>query len=508
MKTTKKMHSFLKIIGSIFTSLTCVSCASQHPHPMPSTPSQKNDLSPLYLFQSLEESENIPLKVDGEIPSWLEGEFVRNGPGLIRDNRGETVKSWFDGLAKLYAFTIKQGKVSYTCKFLRSEAYKKLQATGVFDFVGFAQKPKTDQFSLIDFLFDIKNKEIINANVNVAKINNHLVALTEIPLPVEFDKNLNTLGIFDYADSLTKNYSFESAHVLKDPDTKATWNFLIEIGVLDTAYQIYKIPPLSSERQLLTSIPVSSISYMHSFCLAGRYFILIDYPLRAQNPKDIANGFIEAFAWNDKSHSIVYVIDKNSGKCQTFLTNPFFSFHYVNGFEKDGKVFVDLIGYATADIINNINAYPFLKNAGNTLLRLEINPLTGTIKTTQQTQEHVEFPRLNETLIGKDYQYFYAIHNRKQGNGLIKYDQREAQHRHWFQEGTYANEPIFIAHPHAKTEDDGVIFSIINDLNTKTSFLLILNAKDFKELARITAPHLIPFGFHGQFFKERELCVP
>ncbi|MBI2707961.1 MAG: carotenoid oxygenase family protein, partial [Proteobacteria bacterium] len=172
----KKDNSIFKIIGSIFTSLTCVSCAPQQTHLIPPASSQENALSPLYLFQNTEESENIPLKVEGKIPSWLEGEFVRNGPGLIRDNRGETVKSWFDGLAKLYAFTIKQGKVSYTCKFLRSDAYKKLQATGVFDFAGFAQKPKTNQFSLIDFLFDIKNKEIINANVNVAEINNRLVA--------------------------------------------------------------------------------------------------------------------------------------------------------------------------------------------------------------------------------------------------------------------------------------------------------------------------------------------
>lgn len=497
----KKDNSIFKIIGSIFTSLTCVSCAPQQTHLIPPPSSQENALSPLYLFQNTEESENIPLKVEGKIPSWLEGEFVRNGPGLIRDNKGETVKSWFDGLAKLYAFTIKQGKVSYTCKFLRSDAYKKLQATGVFDFAGFAQKPKTNQFSLIDFLFDIKNKEIINANVNVAEINNRLVALTEIPLPVEFDKNLNTLGFFDYADSLTKNYSFESAHILKDPDTQASWNFLIEIGLLETAYQIYKIPHLSSERQLVASIPVSAISYMHSFCLAGRYLILIDYPLRAQNPKDIANGFIEAFAWSDKNPAVVYLIDKESGKCQPFLTDPFFAFHYVNGFEKDGKVFVDLIAYPNAEIIYKVNYYPFLKNAGNKLLRLEMDPLKNTIKISQPAQEHVEFPRLNEFFIGKNYHYFYAIHNRKGGNGLIKYDHLKGKHLHWFQEGTYANEPIFIPHPQAKAEDEGVILSIINDLETKKSFLVILNAKDFKELARVSTPHLIPFGFHGQFFK-------
>lgn len=457
-------------------------------------------MTPLYLFQNTEEMENIPLQIEGTIPEWLDGEFIRNGPGLIKDSRGKKVKSWFDGLAKLHAFTFKQGKISYTCKFLQSTAYKKLKATGEFDFLGFAQQPKTSSFSFIDFLFDIKNKDITNANVNVTQINNKLVALTEIPLPVEFDQNLNTVGFFDYADSLTKNYSFESAHILKDPTTNASWNFLIEIGVLGTTYQIYRIPPHSRERQLLTSIPVSSISYMHSFALAGKYFILIDYPLRAKNPLGLIDGFLESFAWEEKSSAIVYLIDKESGKCQKFLTDPFFSFHYVNGFERGGKVFIDLITYPTAEIIYNINYYPFLEDPGNRLVRLEVDLAKQRIKATQLSQERMEFPRLNERLIGKDYRYFYGIQTQEKGSGLIKYDHLTSKHAYWIQEGSCASEPIFIPHPNAREEDEGVILSIINNLNTKQSFLLILNAKDFKELARVKVPHVVPFGFHGQFF--------
>ena len=33
------------------------------------------------------------------------------------------------------------------------------------------------------------------------------------------------------------------------------------------------------------------------------------------------------------------------------------------------------------------------------------------------------------------------------------------------------------------------------------SFLLVLDAQSFEERARAEAPHHIPFGFHGQYFR-------
>jgi carotenoid cleavage dioxygenase-like enzyme len=38
------------------------------------------------------------------------------------------------------------------------------------------------------------------------------------------------------------------------------------------------------------------------------------------------------------------------------------------------------------------------------------------------------------------------------------------------------------------------------DTAQERSFLLILDARSFDELARAYAPHHIPFGFHGQFY--------
>jgi carotenoid cleavage dioxygenase-like enzyme len=55
--------------------------------------------------------------------------------------------------------------------------------------------------------------------------------------------------------------------------------------------------------------------------------------------------------------------------------------------------------------------------------------------------------------------------------------------------------------PESATEDEGVILSNVFDSATKKSFLLLLNAMNFLEVARIDAPQKIPFKFHGNFFK-------
>lgn len=100
---------------------------------------------------------------------------------------------------------------------------------------------------------------------------------------------------------------------------------------------------------------------------------------------------------------------------------------------------------------------------------------------------------------------------------------------HWYQKDFYPSEPIFV--PRKKREgntsegegtekgedsewkggkeletdfeDDGIVLSLVNSEVTETDlFLLILDGKTFKELARaaVSTPSSIPAGFHGYFF--------
>ena len=54
--------------------------------------------------------------------------------------------------------------------------------------------------------------------------------------------------------------------------------------------------------------------------------------------------------------------------------------------------------------------------------------------------------------------------------------------------------------PGGAAEDDGVVLSVVFDNRSRASFLLVLDAASFAEVARLAVPHGIPAGLHGQFW--------
>ena len=60
--------------------------------------------------------------------------------------------------------------------------------------------------------------------------------------------------------------------------------------------------------------------------------------------------------------------------------------------------------------------------------------------------------------------------------------------------------------PGGTEEDDGVILSVVFDASAGYSFLLVINATSFTEVARAAVPHAIPYGLHGTFVGSR-WCV-
>ena len=63
--------------------------------------------------------------VKGCIPRWLCGNLLQNGPGKFYFGENDVFKHLFDGSALLQKYSIKDGKVSYQCRFLRTTSFKK-----------------------------------------------------------------------------------------------------------------------------------------------------------------------------------------------------------------------------------------------------------------------------------------------------------------------------------------------------------------------------------------------
>jgi beta,beta-carotene 9',10'-dioxygenase len=71
----------------------------------------------------------------------------------------------------------------------------------------------------------------------------------------------------------------------------------------------------------------------------------------------------------------------------------------------------------------------------------------------------------------------------------------------WGRDGWLPSEPVFVPRPGGTAEDDGVVIAVILDVtgDEPSSFLVVLDAATFTEVARATVPHVVPFGLHGEF---------
>src|SRR5215212_6284681 len=142
-------------------------------------------------FKSLDEELHIDaVPVTGTVPVWLNGTLVRVTPALM-DGGGKTIKHWFDGAAMLNAFGFGDGSVSYGSRFLETEYLQDVRK-GEADF-GFGADPCRSLFKRVMSMGDVERFD--NANVNLQELGRRYIAMTETPLPVEFDpKTLATLG--------------------------------------------------------------------------------------------------------------------------------------------------------------------------------------------------------------------------------------------------------------------------------------------------------------------------
>jgi len=84
-------------------------------------------------------------------------------------------------------------------------------------------------------------------------------------------------------------------------------------------------------------------------------------------------------------------------------------------------------------------------------------------------------------------------------DNLVKLDLERNVTSSWHEEDCYPGEPVFVARPEAADEDE-VILSVVLNAKKPASFLLVLDAASFRELARAEVSHHIPFGFHGNYF--------
>jgi beta,beta-carotene 9',10'-dioxygenase len=459
-------------------------------------------------FSTLQDEITVDrLPVTGRLPEWLAGTLVRNGPALF-DTRGRSFRHWFDGQAMLHRFGFAGGEVSYANRYLDTPSYRSVRDRGRIGYGEFATDPCSSIFSR--FFTRFRRKPSWNANVNVTRIGDRSLAVTETTLAVEFDpETLATAGVLDYGRDLGAQTT--TAHPHQDPRTGDVINYALRFG-RRSEYKIYRQRG-GSARELIGSVPADRPGYLHSFAITEDHVALAIYPFVVNPLALVLSGrpFIENYRWKPELGTRIVVLNLRDGSIRgDYHTDPFFAFHHINAWEADGQLVMDLCRYDDARVIDalyldRLRANAGVPNATPTRYRIDLDGGAGGVRAQPLAEEGFELPRIGYGRHnGRDYGVAYGAGARGRTeddflNQLVRVDVRTGEAKTWHEPGCYPGEPVFVDAPAAVAEDDGVVLSVVLDSAAARSFLVVLDARSFTELARAEVPHPIPFGFHGQF---------
>nr|QNU40513.1 EcBCO-like5 [Palaemon carinicauda] len=517
----------------------------------------------LWLRECKEETlEEIEGQVKGTIPLWMEGRVIRNGPGTLHVGKTQ-YHHLFDSLALLHQFNISSGKVFYSSRFLGSDAYQKNMAANRIVITEFGTTAYPDPCA--KFFRRFKNTLTIpttdkvmsdNCSINVCQVRDEMFALTESCYIRQIDpKTLKTIGgKKNLSNHIPVNMLTAHPHIDRD-------GTLYNIGSSftnpnGTCYSIVKMPDgRLRDAKVVASIPSRrklEPSFYHSFAMTENYWVFIEQPLVLHLSKIIEGSMInrcpaESIKWLKEEDAFFRIVERSSGRAipVSYKSRGFCTFYHVNAWEEDGQILLDICGSMDGNPLDSLWVKNIEKSPDDpsrlslspSLLRFVL-PVAG-VKEARTGDNLVKYgcskstaikqndgsvlcsheklctnffnsPRINYKRNGKPYRYAYGVGGKEKKlmfEKLFKIDVKTGETTEFEERGYVAGEPIFVQDPDGTEEDDGVIISTL--LKKGDPFfvaLLILNARDMKELGRaeFKTKGEVTQSFHGQYIGARD----
>ncbi|XP_045447631.1 carotenoid isomerooxygenase-like [Melitaea cinxia] len=503
---------------------------------MAETPKKLYDYDMTTWLRCCETEVEKPLegKITGTVPSWLSGTLIRNGPGTIKIGSTE-YSHVFDGSALLHRFAIKNGIVTYQCRFLNTETLKKNKKANRIVITEFGTTSVPDPchtiFDRISSIFDPMSFITDNAGVSVYPFGDQVYAMTEVPTVFKIDpESLETLERKSLINKLVVIHTAHP-HIMPNGDM---YNIGVQLVRGRLKHVIVRFPytvkgDMFDAAEVVTAVEPRwhfSPTYMHSFGITENYFVIIEQPFALSTLNIVRNivinkPFSSTLAWYPEYETQILLVNRRTGEEKRYRTDTFFFMHVVNSYEISGKLIIDVCAYKDAkiidamyvDAIKNKERYPDYKQWNQCRPKRYEIPLDAPSHTKIDAlllaDIGIEAPRINYDLYnGKPYRYFYGIGagiGSEYARSIIKVDILTGDLKTWREPDGNPSEPIFVPTPDSKDEDDGVLLSAIlwSDKDNAVS-LVILNARDLQEISRadFTTPSQVPNCFHGWYFPD------
>jgi carotenoid cleavage dioxygenase-like enzyme len=430
--------------------------------------------------------------ISGRIPRDLSGAYMRNGP----NPRFKPIYYAYpmDGDGMIHAVYFDNGQARYRNRFVRTSGFLTEQRAGRAIY-GSLTHPVPIDPGLIGPDGDrgpIKD----GAFISVLRHGGHLLALDEASACYELTMDLDTIG--EWKAGTDKPIDL-GAHNRRHPKTGALFTLAyslreptVEFHVIDASGNVAKT----------FSIALAAPTMIHDFILTERHIVLLACPAifdlqAAQSGKPLLQ-------WRPNLGTRIGLIALDGSSTEWLDADPFFVFHFGNGFERGGHIIIDYVrhdrlnlGYATAN-----RKVP-------TLHRMNIDLASRKIADAEIANMVVEFPRVNDALNALPTRFVYlpTLTNTLQlanppsatFNTMLKVNTETGDIvRHDFG-NRVVGEATFVPRKANRSEDDGYLAIFAFDPVNRTSDLVLLDAAhiDAEPVAVIRMPQRVPQGLHG-----------
>ncbi len=436
------------------------------------------------VFDELTETE---LTVSGQLPVELTGLYVRNG---ANPHTG-TSPHWFAGDGMLHGVRLDAGKASwYRNRWVQTKQLAEPRARQI------------GSDGSVDRTVGVNNTHVVR---HAGKI----LTLVESSFPCEMSPELDTIGVYDFDGHLD---TAMTAHPKICPTTGEMHFF--GYGFFPPYLTYHRV---SAGGDLVQSevIDVAGPTMIHDFSITEHHVLFMDLPVVFDLDLAMKGGM--PYRWDDDYEARIGVMARggSGGDVQWFAIDPCYVFHPMNSFERTSPSGATSIVFDTARYPDLWRADSAKFNNDATLHRWTLDLTKGTVSEEPLDDRLIEFPRVNDDLVGLTNRYGYAVANRPVADGpprseLVKYD-LETGHStaHDFGTTQIPGEAVFVP-ADAETvrdtarEDAGWLMGFIYDKPTDTSSLVVLDASDIAAdpVASVTLPRRVPFGFHGSWMPD------
>lgn len=428
------------------------------------------------------------LQITGEIPTYLSGAYMRNGPNPAFDPISYTYP--YDGDGMIHAVYIDNCKAKYKNRYVQTDALTVEQRAGKALYGGILKPIVPDKKYLLP---NEKQEEFKNgAFINIIQQQNQLLALFEGDCAYTLDFKLKTTGKWcpDKNDPI-----HVGPHPRLDPSNGERWfiNYAltppyVELYCFDVEGKKIKYFPIETKHSIM----------IHDFVLTKRFAIFFLCPVVF----DISAAYKgeDMISWRPELGTKIGVVSRDTGSVEWFTADPFFVFHFANAYEEGNEIIIDYVRHSKFNVKIDTETKSIFS-----LMRTTINLLNKTVHHSGIESEHViEFPRIREDRIAHKHRYIYfpKKDNSNFFNSLVKFDmQTRSSTEHQFGNKVAIDEAVFVAKSSTSEEDEGCLLFFAYDQNTNNSDLVILNARDIaaEPLARIRMPRRVPHGLHGNW---------